>query len=316
KGVKIIELSDGISQISDVNMGGCKEWKCIIRFRKSNITTPIAEAILINSGKIEHYEKESAANYPIDDLSFNLSLNFIRKSPISSPYGYTVKLAKASKPIGSLIDNDIILNKTKPIAWFVSNCKTESQREVYVNYLKKYLTVDIFGICGDFYCAYNATCEKQLDTVYYFYLAFENSICDDYITEKLWKHGYGHDIIPIVLKRSIVERYVPPYSFIAVDDFTTIRDLADYLKYLMHNISAYKEYFEWRREYKVLFLDGNIHDQLERPWGFCQLCRLLWMNPRPEYIISDFSNFWINSCELSGTLVNKILREEQKLTNV
>lgn len=38
-----------------------------------------------------------------------------------------------------------------------------------------------------------------------------------------------------------------------------------------------REYFEWRREYKVLFLDGNIHDQLERPWGFCQLCRLFIM---------------------------------------
>lgn len=71
-------------------------------------------------------------------------------------------------------------------------------------------------------------------------MAFENSICEDYITEKLWKHGYGHDIIPIILKRSIVERYVPPHSFIAVDDFTTIRDLADYLKYLMHNLSAYR----------------------------------------------------------------------------
>ncbi|OZC07515.1 fucosyl transferase [Onchocerca flexuosa] len=206
-------------------------------------------------------KKESAANYAIDDLSFNLSLNFIRKSPISSPYGYTVKLAKASRPIGSLIDNNIILNKTKPIAWFVSNCRTESQRE-------------------------------------------------------LWKHGYGHDIIPIILKRSIVERYVPPHSFIAVDDFTTIRDLAVYLKYLMHNLSAYKEYFEWRRKYKVLFLDGNNHDQLERPWGFCQLCRLLWMNPRPKYVISDFSNFWINSCELSGTVVLQEDISSNKLNDV
>lgn len=75
---------------------------------------------------------------------------------------------------------------------------------------------------------------------YYFYLAFENSICQDYITEKLWNHGYGHDVIPITLKRSIVERYVPPHSFIAVDDFKTIRDLANYLKYLMNNLSAYK----------------------------------------------------------------------------
>ncbi|EFO14276.2 hypothetical protein LOAG_14246 [Loa loa] len=147
--------------------------------------------------------------------------------------------------------------------------------------------------------------------IYYFYLAFENSICKDYITEKLWKHGYGHDIIPIVLKRSIVEPYVPPNSFIAIDDFTTIHDLANYLKYLMHNLLAYRKYFEWRRNYKVLYLDGNIHDQLERPWGFCQLCRLLWMNPRPKYMIENLTDFWNNSCESSGTLVNEILQEEK-----
>ncbi|VIO94072.1 Uncharacterized protein BM_BM4929 [Brugia malayi] len=322
--VKIIELSNEITQISNINMGGCKEWKCIIHSRKSDMIMPIAEAILMSSPK-ESYQRypnqyyvlftqESPANYPVIDLSFNLSLNFIRNSPISSPYGYTVKLAKASKPIGSIIHGDIIQNKTIPIAWFVSNCRTASQRERYVKHLKKYLTVDIFGSCGNMRCKQNdASCESQLDNVYYFYLSFENSICENYITEKLWKHGYGHDIIPIVLKRSIVERYVPPHSFIAVDDFTTILDLANYLKYLMHNLSAYKEYFEWRRDYKVLFLDGNIHDQLERPWGFCQLCRLLWMKPRPKYVIENFTVFWDNKCESSGTLVNRILQEE-KLT--
>nr|CDQ04055.1 BMA-FUT-1, isoform b [Brugia malayi] len=86
--------------------------------------------------------------------------------PISSPYGYTVKLAKASKPIGSIIHGDIIQNKTIPIAWFVSNCRTASQRERYVKHLKKYLTVDIFGSCGNMRCKQNdASCESQLDNV-------------------------------------------------------------------------------------------------------------------------------------------------------
>lgn len=65
-------------------------------------------------------------------------MNFIRNSPISSPYGYTVKLANDSKPLGSLINDDTIRNKTIPIAWFVSNCKTASKREIYVKYLKVY----------------------------------------------------------------------------------------------------------------------------------------------------------------------------------
>lgn len=70
-------------------------------------------------------------------------------------------------------------------------------------------------------------------------MALENSICQDYITEKLWNQGYSHTVVPIVLKRSLVEPYVPPKSFIAFDDFETVQDLADHLKYLMSNKTAY-----------------------------------------------------------------------------
>ncbi|VDP38463.1 unnamed protein product [Heligmosomoides polygyrus] len=105
---------------------------------------------------------------------------------------------------------------------------------------------------------------------YHFYLAFENSICKHYITEKLWKHGYTHYVVPIVLKREIVEQFAPPYSFIAADDFRDPADLAKYLKYLMENKTAYLEYFMWRLDYHVVFLDGVHHDKLERPWGLCQ----------------------------------------------
>uniref|UniRef100_A0A0N4UDT0 Fucosyltransferase n=1 Tax=Dracunculus medinensis TaxID=318479 RepID=A0A0N4UDT0_DRAME len=110
---------------------------------------------------------------------------------------------------------------------------------------------------------------------YFFYIAFENSICKDYITEKLWNQGYQHDIVPLVLRRKIVQNFVPPHSFIAVDDFKSAKHLADYLKYLMKNRTAYLEYFNWRRDYAVIFLDGVKHDSLEKPWGLCQLCRYI-----------------------------------------
>jgi hypothetical protein len=68
-------------------------------------------------------------------------------------------------------------------------------------------------------------------------------VCTDYVTEKLWNLGFGMDIVPIVLKRSIVEKYVPPNSFIAVDDFLTVKDLADYLQQLMEDKAAYMYVF-------------------------------------------------------------------------
>uniref|UniRef100_A0A1I8EY53 Uncharacterized protein n=1 Tax=Wuchereria bancrofti TaxID=6293 RepID=A0A1I8EY53_WUCBA len=56
--VKIIELSNEITQISNINMGGCKEWKCIIHSRKSDMIMPTAEAILMSS------LQESYQRYP------------------------------------------------------------------------------------------------------------------------------------------------------------------------------------------------------------------------------------------------------------
>lgn len=74
---------------------------------------------------------------------------------------------------------------------------------------------------------------------YFFYFAAENSICEDYITEKLWQNAFEHIVVPIVLRRRVVERLAPPHSFIAVDDFANVRQLANHLKYLMENREAY-----------------------------------------------------------------------------
>ncbi|KAK6040421.1 fucosyl transferase [Cooperia oncophora] len=164
------------------------------------------------------------------------------------------------------------------------------------------------GGCGSLKCPHGAACENMLDNDYHFYIAFENSICKDYITEKLWNQGYQRDIVPLVLKRSVVEPFVPPNSFIAADDFNSTEDMATYLHYLMMNKTAYAEYFSWRREYKVVFLNGKSHDATERPWGFCQVCRLLWQKPRPTFSIRDFTTWWDRSCENDGALVDRLLQ--------
>ena len=49
--------------------------------------------------------------------------------------------------------------------------------------LQKYITVDIYGSCGPLKC-WGDQCDDTLDNDYKFYLAFENSLCYDYITEK------------------------------------------------------------------------------------------------------------------------------------
>lgn len=94
-------------------------------------------------------------------------------------------------------------SKNKTAAWFVSHCITLSQRENFVQNLisdlKSYnLTVDIIGYCGNLYCTqWDESCHDMIETDYYFYLAFENSMCDDYITEKILT-ATKHFAVPIV----------------------------------------------------------------------------------------------------------------------
>lgn len=99
--------------------------------------------------------------------------------------------------------------QTKNIAavWLASHCPTPSQREEYVAMLmvelhKYNLHIDVFGDCG-----YNNVkqcpkgrgkeCPNLIESDYYFYLAFENSMSQDYVTEKLLT-ATKHFTVPIV----------------------------------------------------------------------------------------------------------------------
>ena len=53
--------------------------------------------------------------------------------------------------IGDTIFDQLL--QTKLIAWIVSNCDTHSNREDYVEILKKYVQVDTFGACGKLTCS-------------------------------------------------------------------------------------------------------------------------------------------------------------------
>ena len=84
-------------------------------------------------------------------------------------------------------------NKTKSVAWFVSNCGARNGRLKYAKELGKYIEVDIYGSCGTKQCPRSKAndCFKMLEKDYRFYLAFENSNCKDYITEKFFVNGLG-----------------------------------------------------------------------------------------------------------------------------
>jgi alpha-1,3-fucosyltransferase len=92
---------------------------------------------------------------------------------------------------------------------------------------------------------------KLLESKYKFYLSFENSFCDDYVTEKFFK-VLKYDMVPVVLGGGNYSKMAPEKSFIDARNFKSIGDLADYIKYLDKNATAYAEYFEWKSHFRVV----------------------------------------------------------------
>lgn len=201
------------------------------------------------------------------------------------------------------------------MAWFVSNCGAPSGRGDYVTELKKYVDVDIYGGCGTMSCSKSEDCNGLLERKYKFYLAFENSICKDYATEKFWEK-MTLNVVTIVLKRSVVENHAPPGSFIAADDFDSPRSLAMHLKDMHNDPALYQRQFEWRRHYRIVFLNGIQHGYPERPWCFCKLCRRILEKPARPNSYSDFDAWWTKESKCDSDLVPRLLSNDKKNTKV
>lgn len=163
-----------------------------------------------------------------------------------------------------------LVEKTTLVTWFVSNCETTSAREKYATRLRSSLDALYFGerIRGsrqvfaqygrcnyDHSCPDRSACAARALTSSKFFIAFENSLCDGYITEKTL-HGLQGGAVPIVMgggsqsKRDYAA-LAPPHSYIDVNDFNSPEDLAMYLQHLDNNDKEYLEYFSWRQSYNI-----------------------------------------------------------------
>ena len=136
----------------------------------------------------------------------------------------------------------------------------------------------VYGNCG-IGCQSIKNCDREvISREYKFYLAFENSICTDYITEKFFNY-LKHNIILVVLGGGKYDEYVPKSAYINALDYKSPKDLADYLIYLSNNKTAYNEYFKWKKY--LSFYDTNkiVHSAF-----LCEMCIQLHMEEKLGYI--------------------------------
>ncbi|XP_050346006.1 alpha-(1,3)-fucosyltransferase C-like [Nymphalis io] len=235
---------------------------------------------------------ESPDYYPVCSDKLNNFFNWTWTYKVNSDarWGYMIVRDSSNTIIGpnaemhwlKLSEMDPVSNefreklksKTKAAAWFVSNCNSRNGREIFVNKLnkelKKYeLKVDIYGRCGPLKCPRekNNECVKMLEKDYYFYLSFENSFAEDYVTEKLLT-SVQNNAVPIVFGAANYTRFMPDGMYLNARELGAVK-LAEKMNELIRNPDLYADYFRWRNHYSYHHKSESI--ETDDYCGFCSM---------------------------------------------
>ncbi|XP_028914910.2 alpha-(1,3)-fucosyltransferase 11 [Ornithorhynchus anatinus] len=165
-----------------------------------------------------------------------------------------------------------------PLVYLQSHCDVPADRDRYVRQLMRYIPVDSYGRClqnrelptARLRDTATATTEdaELMDFLsrYKFHLALENAICEDYMTEKLWRPMHL-GAVPVYRGSPSVRDWMPDgRSVILVDDFETPRELAEFIDFLDKNDDEYVKYLAYKRPGGIT--NRFLLDSLaRREWG-------------------------------------------------
>lgn len=307
------------------------DYSCYITHNKSLLNNTKTKAVIFHSSDIQHKYSDFPPN---NKLVYNFPwILHSQESPINNFWEldeYKIKMFRYSMTyrldsdftvsyvpnniIGKITDKHINLDNKRDdvyVSWIVSNSVAENKRHYYVKELQKYIKVDIYG---DYLPYRNKKWPKDktiydIISTYKFYLSFENSNCDDYITEKLW-NPLLTGTVPIVDGPTNYTLFSPSqHSLIKIDDYNNPKQLAEYLIYLSNNKTAYLEYFSYRTNIKMLeqsFLNvwNKSYGGSSEKWGydetsgFCKMCKRIYESS--HNIIDDTHKYLIpdQSCQI------------------
>eukprot|EP00093_Oithona_nana_P007513 07513.XXX_139120_130865_1 [CDS] Oithona nana genome sequencing. len=252
----------------------------------------------------------------LEKLAFNWTMTYRLDSDFPVPYAWIDRVLPLPAPQGSTLLQRFIAshgkkavtqgpnlaeNKVGLAVQFVSNCHSSSKREAYVRELRRFIPVDIYGKCGEFKCAKEKgwQCYQEAEAKYKFYLAFENAVCRDYVTEQFF-NMHNLNMIPVVLGGANYSAIAPPHSFIDAADFPNPKALAHYLKLLDADDAKFNEYFWWRDFYARRF---RHHQSL------CDVCERLHTDKSTK-IYDNMQDWWVTQAQCSS---NHIISQDDMI---
>ncbi|MBN3308117.1 FUT10 fucosyltransferase, partial [Amia calva] len=232
---------------------------------------------------------------------FNHTATFSRHShlPLTTQYLPDLDALTSRDFVVPLSQKNSLRATLAPVVYVQSDCDPPSDRDSYVRELMRHIAVDSYGEC-----LHNRDLPAHLKDPtsmeehgfyrilarYKFILAFENAVCEDYITEKLWR-PLKLGVVPVYYGSPTVGRWLPSdRSAIVVNPDEPPVKLARYLKRLDQNDREYEAYLEWKRR-GVISNQKLVTEMRERPWGVqdvfqdnyidafeCMVCNRVWEN--------------------------------------
>jgi Glycosyltransferase family 10 (fucosyltransferase) C-term/Fucosyltransferase, N-terminal len=220
---------------------------------------------------------ESAANYPLlDDLAFmqlfDYEISYRQTAQIFSHY--------FDRECLQIIRTAQVQPQEKFCAAFISSGWNLSKRKQLLYKLMSYLSIDSYGSfmknqvlpedTGDPYSPERAAIKRKVIANYRFTLAFENSICADYVTEKFFEPLMVGSI-PVYWGAPNIDEFSPgDNAYINAANFNSIKELAEFLE----TVDA-TTYHQWRKQpIRPSFLEKvekSNGEPLDRLWSLiCQ----------------------------------------------
>lgn len=273
--------------------------------------------ILFSCESVQHCGYMTNWEYQVLEDFFNNTMTFREDSDIVVPYarmkatslGSSLATSSSSdwldrKNLGPLAGQPARNTSRSHAVLFVSShCVTDSNREGMVRRLNNTVRVTFRGKCAKLWEHQSSPgVEGRKGTQllrgdFYFYLAAENSLCRDYVTEKFWD-ALASDVVPVVYGGGNYSRLAPPHSYINSQDFPSEEALGQYLLYLMANPKEYLEYFWWKPYYTVVDLSPGPEDR-PPPSLACSLCSSLH-STQTRHSYSSLSTWWRDQAVCRG----------------